>query len=129
MPQVRPQNVAAHRSTPLRGACDQLAHFLVGGLREIFVKLPDCLEIFRRDRAPAVLFVPLPMGDKLSHDEVSARGGRSRSPAKLEAVRNNLEKAKATLAARRAARTESADTSADDCGPGNDCPAGPRLIL
>ena len=43
--------MAAHCSTPLRGACDQLAHFLVGGLREVFVKLPDCLEIFRRDRA------------------------------------------------------------------------------
>jgi hypothetical protein len=36
--------MAAHCSPPLRGACDQLAHFLVGGLREIFVKLPDCLE-------------------------------------------------------------------------------------
>jgi len=35
----------------LRGACDQLAHFLVGGLREISLKLPDCLEIFRRDLA------------------------------------------------------------------------------
>jgi hypothetical protein len=27
-------------STPLRGACDQLAHFLVGALREIFVNCP-----------------------------------------------------------------------------------------
>jgi len=32
--------VAAHCSTPLRGACDQLAHFLVGGLRKIFVNCP-----------------------------------------------------------------------------------------
>ena len=70
------------------------------------------------------------MSDKVSHDEISRRGGLSRSPVKLAAVRNNLEKAKAALAARRAARTESADTSADNCGsPGHDYPAGPRLIL
>jgi hypothetical protein len=31
--------VAAHCSTPLRGACDQLAQFLVGGRREIFAKI------------------------------------------------------------------------------------------
>jgi hypothetical protein len=44
------------------------------------------------------------MADKVSHDEVSAKGGRSRSLAKLAAVRNNLAKAKAVLNAKRAAR-------------------------
>ena len=39
--------------------------------------------------------------DKISHDEIYARGGRSRSPAKIEAARNNLEKAKAVLLAKR----------------------------
>ena len=39
------------------------------------------------------------MSEKLTHDEVSARGGRSRSALKMEAARNNLEKAKAALAA------------------------------
>ena len=58
------------------------------------------------------------MADKISHDEVSARGGRSRSEAKLEAVRKNLERAKQVLAARRAARTESADKSDDNGAPG-----------
>ena len=49
------------------------------------------------------------MAEKISQDEVSARGGRSRSPAKLEAIRKNLERAKQMLNARRAARTQSAD--------------------
>ena len=39
------------------------------------------------------------MADKISYDEFCARGGRSRSASKLEAARNNLEKAKAALAA------------------------------
>ena len=69
------------------------------------------------------------MADKISHDEISARGGRSRSPAKLEAIRNNLEKAKQALNARRAARAQSEDESADHCPANNDYPAGPRLIL
>ena len=69
------------------------------------------------------------MADKISHSEISASGGRSRSEAKLEAVRNNLEKAKAALAQKRAAR-ESVDKSDDNCErPVNDYPAGPRLIL
>ena len=38
------------------------------------------------------------MSGKLTHDEVSAKGGRSRSALKMEAARNNLEKAKAALA-------------------------------
>ncbi len=76
-----------------------------------------------------MLFVTIAMADKISHDEISARGGRSRSEAKLEAVRKNLEKAKQARVARRAGR-ESADTSDDNCGsPGNDYPAGPRFIL
>jgi hypothetical protein len=37
------------------------------------------------------------MVDKISHDEVSARGGRSRSEAKLEAVARNLAKAREAL--------------------------------
>ena len=49
------------------------------------------------------------MADKVSHDEVSASGGRSRSPAKLEAARVNLEKAKAALLAKR----QSADKPGD----------------
>ena len=40
------------------------------------------------------------MSEKLTHDyELCARGGRSRSALKMEAARNNLEKAKAALAA------------------------------
>ena len=39
------------------------------------------------------------MSEKLTHDEFCARGGRSRSALKMEAARNNLEKAKAALAA------------------------------
>jgi ferric-dicitrate binding protein FerR (iron transport regulator) len=39
------------------------------------------------------------MADKIWHDEFCARGGRSRSALKMEAARNNLEKAKAALAA------------------------------
>ena len=39
------------------------------------------------------------MSGKLTHDDVSAKGGRSRSALKMEAARNNLEKAKAALAA------------------------------
>ena len=39
------------------------------------------------------------MSEKLTHDEFGARGGRSRSALKMEAARNNLEKAKAALAA------------------------------
>ena len=55
------------------------------------------------------------MVDKVSHDEISARGGRSRSEAKLEAVARNLAKAREALNARRAARTESGDKT-DNCG-------------
>jgi hypothetical protein len=70
------------------------------------------------------------MGDKVSHDEISARGGRSRSEAKLEAVARNLAKKREVLNARRAARTQSEDQSADNCRrPGNDYPAGPPLTL
>ena len=70
------------------------------------------------------------MADKISHDEISARGGSSRSEAKLEAVARNLAKAREALNVRRAARTQSEDQSADNCGrPGNDYPAGPRLTL
>jgi hypothetical protein len=39
---------------------------------------------------------------QVSHREVSARGGRARTAAKIEAVLRNLEKAKAARAARRA---------------------------
>ena len=49
------------------------------------------------------------MADKISHSEISARGGKSKSPAKLAAVRDNLEKARQVQSARRAAR-ESADS-------------------
>jgi ribosomal protein L29 len=40
------------------------------------------------------------------HDEVSAKGGKSRSPAKLEAVRRNLAKAKAVQAEKRALKAK-----------------------
>jgi hypothetical protein len=40
---------------------------------------------------------------KLTHAEVSAKGGRARSRAKREAVLHNLEKAKEARAARRQA--------------------------
>jgi hypothetical protein len=40
----------------------------------------------------------------VSHREVSAKGGRAKSPAKREAVLRNLEKAKAARAARRATK-------------------------
>ena len=64
------------------------------------------------------------MADKISHNEFCARGGRSRSAIKLEAARQNLEKAKAALSARSAARTQSV-AQADNCGrPGNDYPDG-----
>ena len=49
------------------------------------------------------------MADKIWHSEISARGGKSKSPAKLAAVRNNLEKARKVQSARRAA-LESADS-------------------
>lgn len=49
------------------------------------------------------------MAEKLTFGEFCAKGGRSRSAVKMEAARNNLEKAQAALAARRAARAESAD--------------------
>ena len=39
------------------------------------------------------------MSEKLTHNEFSARGGRSQSALKMEAARNNLEKAKAALGA------------------------------
>jgi hypothetical protein len=39
---------------------------------------------------------------QLSHAEISARGGRAKTPAKLQAALRNLEKAKAARAARRA---------------------------
>jgi FecR protein len=39
------------------------------------------------------------MSEKLTHNEFSARGGRSQSALKMEATRNNLEKAKAALGA------------------------------
>jgi hypothetical protein len=41
------------------------------------------------------------MGD-LTHSEISSRGGKSKSPAKLTAVMRNLSKAKAALNAKRA---------------------------
>jgi hypothetical protein len=41
---------------------------------------------------------------QLMHREISARGGRARTPAKLQAVLRNLEKAKAAKEARRAKR-------------------------
>ena len=74
-------------------------------------------KFFRRSLAKAplrLLFGSLAMAAKPSHDEVSARGGRSRSPAKLEAIRNNLEKARAALLAKR----QSADKSDDYAAPG-----------
>jgi hypothetical protein len=37
----------------------------------------------------------------ITHAEISARGGRSRSAVKMEAARNNLEKAKAARALSR----------------------------
>lgn len=39
--------------------------------------------------------------DKISITEFQARGGRSKSPKKVEAVRNNLAKARAVMAERR----------------------------
>ena len=68
------------------------------------------------------------MSEKPTHDEISARGGRSRSEAKLEAVARNLAKARKALNARRAARTASVDKS-DDCGaPGVTGPNRPPCI-
>jgi hypothetical protein len=46
------------------------------------------------------------MAEKISHDEVSARGGRCRSDRKLAAVKLNLQKAQAALLAKRAARAD-----------------------
>ena len=46
---------------------------------------------------------PKPMSNE-SHSEISAREGKSKSDRKLTAIRNNLAKAKAALAAKRAAR-------------------------
>ena len=39
--------------------------------------------------------------DKISITEFQRRGGSSRSPKKIEAVRNNLAKARAVMAERR----------------------------
>ena len=39
--------------------------------------------------------------DKISITEFQSRGGKSRSPKKIEAVRNNLAKARAVMAERR----------------------------
>jgi hypothetical protein len=39
---------------------------------------------------------------QISHREISVRGGRAKTPAKLQAALRNLEKAKAARAARRA---------------------------
>ena len=39
--------------------------------------------------------------DKISITEFQARGGRSKSPKKVEAVRNNLAKARAVMAEMR----------------------------
>jgi hypothetical protein len=39
---------------------------------------------------------------QMSHREISAKGGRAKTAAKLEAVMRNLERAKAARAARRA---------------------------
>ena len=53
-----------------------------------------------RHGMPSFLFRAVAMSEKLTHDyELCARGGRSRSALKMEAARNNLEKAKAALAA------------------------------
>ena len=38
----------------------------------------------------------------LTHSEISSRGGKSKSTAKISAVRRNLAKAKAVLSAKRA---------------------------
>ena len=38
------------------------------------------------------------MGEKLAHDEVSRRGGLSKSPAKISAVMANLSKARSKQA-------------------------------
>jgi hypothetical protein len=48
------------------------------------------------------------MSEKLAHDEVSRRGGLSRSPRKMAAIQINLAKAKAALSAKRAERRCSA---------------------
>ena len=44
------------------------------------------------------------MPEKLSHDEVSARGGRSRSLKKTAAVMRNLDLAQKALNAKRTAK-------------------------
>ena len=48
------------------------------------------------------------MSQKLTVDEMAARGGRSKSALKLEASRRNLQKAKAALATKRAAKKQRA---------------------
>jgi hypothetical protein len=46
------------------------------------------------------------MSEKVAHDEISRRGGLSRSARKMEAVLRNLAKAKAALNEKRAAKTQ-----------------------
>src|SRR4029453_2265867 len=65
-------------------------------------KLPGAATLFPGLSSPGqrrLCYLGSLMSGRLTHGEVSAKGGRSRSALKMEAARNNLEKAKAALAA------------------------------
>jgi hypothetical protein len=83
-------------------SCVSESRVFVAAALKVGSGLFSCSALGSCQGAGALISGEAAMNEKLSHDEVSARGGKSKSPEKMRAVARNLELAKQALSKKRA---------------------------
>jgi hypothetical protein len=83
-------------------SCVSESRVFVAAALKVGSGLFSCSALGSCQGAGALISGEATMNEKLSHDEVSARGGKSKSPEKMRAVARNLELAKQALSKKRA---------------------------